>query len=320
MRSTFGADIVAMGVALMGAVSFAFAQEYPARAIRIAAPEPGGGGDLVSRVIAQGLAGPIGQPVIVENHASAILGELVAKAAPDGYTALLTGQNIWIDPIIRSNVGWDPIRDFAPLTLAASTPLVIVVHPSLGVKSVKDLIALAKSRPGDLNYGSSAVGASSHLGPELFKSMAGVNIVRVPYKSSSTGVNGLMSGEVEMMITNAGAVMPQVKSGRLVALAVTSAQPSALLPMLPTAAATGLPGYEAASVNAMFLPAKTQPAVVHRLNQEIVAVLRQPDARQKLFDAGFESVGSSPEEFAAWMKVDMERWTKVIKSAGIHEQ
>ena len=245
--------------------------------------------------------------------------ETVAKAPPDGYTVLVYGSTIWITPLLQ-NTPYDPVTDFAPITLVAISPHAIVVHPSLPVKSVRELIALAKAKPGDLNYASLGTGTSTHLGAELFKSMAHVNIVRVPYKSAATQMADLLSGQVQMTFSTTGAAMPHVKSGRLRALAVTSAKPSALMSGLPTVAASGLPGFESGAIYVMFAPSGTPAAIISRLNQETVRYLNQADVKERFFSAGLEAVGSTPEELAAKMKSEMARLGKVIKDAGIRAE
>jgi tripartite-type tricarboxylate transporter receptor subunit TctC len=257
----------------------------------------------------------LGQPVIVDNRNAVISAETAAKAAPDGYTLLISGGSLWLLPFLRDNVSWDPIKDFSPVSLLATSPNMIVVHPSVAAKSVSELIILAKARSGELNYGAS-VGGSTHLAAELFKAMAGVNLVRVPFKGNGPALNALITGEVQVMFATVTAALPHVKSGRLRALASTSAQPSALLPDLPTAAAT-LPGYASATLIGIFAPPKTPMAIVNRLNQEIVAAFAAPDLKKRFFDAGVETVANSPAEFAATIKSDMSRMGKVIRDAGI---
>lgn len=307
------------GVAVLGAGGLS-AQNYPNKPIRIVAAAPGGTGDFVARLVGQGLTARLGQQVIVENRGAGggiIAAQTVAQAAPDGYTLLSYGPTIWLLPFLRSSLPYDPVRDFSPVTSLVTAPNLLVVHPSLPVKSVSELIALAKGRPGELNYGSGATGATPHLAAELFKAMAGVDIVRINYKGTGQALNDLIAGQVQLMFSSAAAGLAHVKSGRLRALAVTSAQPSALFPGMPTVAAAGLPGYESASIFAVFAPAKTPAALIRRLNQEIVRVLNGADVKEKLFNAGVEVVGSSPEEFAATMKSEMARWGKVIRDAGI---
>ncbi len=297
------------------------AQPFPVRPIRIVASEAGGGLDFLARLVAQGLTPRLGQQVIVENRPSGVFtGSMVSKASADGYTLLVNGSSFWMLPFLQKNVPYDPIRDFAPITLATSSPLVLVVHPSLPVRSVQDLVALAKAKPGALNYSSSSIGTPQHIAAELFKSMTGTNIVRVPYKGAGPAIVALVAGEVQMTFSSAGAAVPHIKSGRLRALAIASAEPSVLAPDLPTVASAGLPGFEAGSLWGFFAPARTPPALITRLNREIVAVLNTPDVKEKLLNATTEVVGSSPEKFAQIIRADMKRGSQVIKAAGIRAE
>ena len=298
-------------------------QKYPDKPIRMVTASPGGGPDFVARVLGPRLSANLGQPVVVDNRGGAggiIAGETVAKATPDGYTKSFYGPAIWIVPFLRTNVPYDPVKDFAPITLAVSSPNILVVHPALPVQSVKELIALAKARPGQLNYGAGNAGSSTHLAAELFAAMAGVNITNVPYKSTPVTRNDLSAGELQVMFPVAGVVVPPVKSGRLRALAVTSPQPSALAPGLPTVAASGLPGYESQLIVGMFAPAKTPRPLVTRLNQEVVRVLSQTDVKEQLLSVGVETVGSSPEQLMAKVKGEMARLGAIIERAGIREK
>lgn len=295
-------------------------QDYPSKPIRMVSPGPGGGADFVARFIAQGISGPLGQQVVVENRPAGVIpGQMVTKARPDGYTLLVNGNSFWIAPLMQDNIPYDPVKDFSPIISAVGSPNILVVHSSVAANSVKDLIALAKAKPGALNYASASAGGSVHLSAELFKYMAGVNIVRISYKSSGASVTALVAGEVQLMFANAPPVVPHVKSGRLRALAVTTLQPSTLFPELPTVAGSGLPGFEVASVYALFAPARTPAAIVNQLNQEIVRFLVRTDVKEKFLAAGVETIGSSPEELAAAMKSEMARMGKVIKLAGIRE-
>ena len=310
----FVAGIVWVGLMVMGAGAVS-GQEFPTKPIRIVAGSPGGGGDLASRLIAQGISGPLGQQVIVDNRGNAT-GEIVSKALPDGYTLLVDSGGFWISPFIQK-MSYDVVRDFSPLAMLTTSPNILVVHPSVAANSVKELIALAKAKPGTLNYGSAGQGSSPHLATELFRSMTGVNLVHVPYKGAGPAVIDLIGGQIQMMIGSAPSVTPNIKAGKLRPLAVTSAQPSALAPGLPTVAASGLPGYEAATLMGMFAPAKTPASVISRLNREIVRALNQPDIKEKLFNGGSEVVGSSVEEFAVKLKSEMAKWGKLVKDAGI---
>ena len=268
------------------------------------------------RLIAPVIAVPLGQPVIVDNRPSRYARELGAKVAPDGYSFYQDGSALWLSPFLEK-MPYDPVHDFAPITLAAQAPNVLVVHPATPAKSVSEFIALAKAKPGVLNYASAVSGSASHLGAELFKSMAGVNIVRVPYQGNAPALVGLMGGEAQILFASAGAVTPQLKSDKLRALAVTSAQPSVLFPGLPAIAASGLPGFEYVSSFGIFAPSKTPAAIITRMNQEIVRALNVADVKERMFRSGLEAVGSPPEVLAARVKSEMTSVGKVIKDAGI---
>lgn len=293
-------------------------QPFPSKPIRIIVGGAGGGNDFVARLIAQGLGGgTLGQSVIVDNRAGgAAPGEAVAKSPPDGYTLLVSGSSLGVQPLIQT-IPYDPVRDFSPITLIATSPNIVLVHPSLPVKSVRDLIALAKARPGELNYASAPTGGLTHLAGELFKSMSGTNIVRVAYKGAGPALNGVVGGEVHLMIGTVTSAVLHVKSGRLRALAVTSLQPTALAPGLPTVAASGVPGYEVVSLDTIYAPAKTPAAIVNRLHEEVVRVITRADVKQKFFDAGMEILAYTPEQSAATIKAEIAQWSKVLKDAGI---
>jgi tripartite-type tricarboxylate transporter receptor subunit TctC len=294
------------------------AQGYPDKPIRMVTAEVGGTADLVARVIAHGLTERLGQQVIVDNRGGGVIpGAIVARAQPDGYTLLYYGSTIWLAPLLQDKIPYDPVRNFAPISITTVAPNVVVVHPSVPVKSISELLALARAQPGKLNYASGSSGAASHLAAEVFKSMAGVNIVRVPYRGNGPALNAMLAGEVQVMFATVGSVVPHVKSGRLRALAVTSAQPFTLLPGMPTVAASGVPGYESGSTSGLFAPAGTPLAIVNRLHQETVRVLARPDIRERLANAGLEAVGSSPQQFAVAVKSEMAGIGKVIKVAGI---
>lgn len=310
------------GLVMAVETAMAPAQTYPTRPIRLVTAEPGGGNDFAARLIVQGLGGSLGQSMIVDNRGGAggiIAAEAVARAPADGYTLLLYANNIWIIPLLRAAT-FDVLRDFAPITWAVKSPNTLVVHPSLPVKSVQELLALARVRPGELNYGSGGTGSSTHLAVELLKSIARVNIVRVPFKGNGPALNALFAGEVHLMIATAGTVASHLNSGRLRALAVTSAQPSPLAPGLPTMAASGLPGYESMQIYGVFAPIRTPAPIVQRLNEEIVRVLARPEVRDKFLAAGVEPVGSTPQELSATIKSEIVRMGKVIKDAGIREE
>lgn len=293
-------------------------EKYPSKPIRIVTSEPGGGNDIVARLLADGLTASLGERVIVDNR-GIVAAEIAARATPDGYTLLMYGANIWLMQYLRANVPWDPLRDFSPVTIAVRLPNILVVHPAVPVKSVRELIDTARARPGQLNYAAGTLGVSPHLAAELFKAMTGTNITRVPYKGAGPALNGLIGGETQLMFPNAGSAMPHIKSGRLRAIAVSTARPSALAPGLPTIAAT-VPGYEFVAVICVYAPAKTPARIVDRLNRESARVLNLPEVKEKLFNSGSEVVASTPQEFAAYMSADMARMGKVIKDAGIHAE
>ncbi len=310
----------ALLLALGAMAAAAGAQSYPSKPIRIITSDPGGGADVSARVIAQEISGPLGQQVIVENRGGGVVaGQMVSRAAPDGYTLLYYGSSTWLLPLMRKDVPFK-LADFAPITLATNSPAVLVVHPSLPAKSVKQLIALAKSKPGALNYASAATGTTNHLAAELFKYMAGVDIARIVYKGTGAALQDVIAGHVQLTFAAGAAAAPHVKSGRLRALGVTSAEPSRAYPELPTIAASGLPGYEALSPIALFAPAETPPAIINRLNHEVARVLNRPDIRDTFLKSGVETIGSSPEQLMARIKSEVDKMGKMIKAAGIRDE
>ena len=309
---------VVIAVSLLA--SIAQAQTYPSKPVRIVTAEVGGAGDFVARLIAAGLTERFGQPVIVDNRPSGVIpGEIVSRATPDGYTLLNYGSTLWVGSLLRKT-SYDAVRDFVPITLSQSSPSILTVQPTSSANSVNDLVALAKARPGELNYASVSTGSVTHLAGELFKIMSGVDIVRINYKGAASALGDLMGGRVQIMFAVAGSVGPYVKAGRLKALAVTSAQPSVLMPGVPTIAASGLPGYEAVSLNGVLAPAGTPANVIKVLNQEIVSVLIKPDVREKFLNSGVETVASTPERLASTVKSEIIRLGKVIKDAGIRAE
>ncbi len=299
----------------------AFAQPYPSKPVRIVSIfPPGGGNDTLCRIVAQKLTERLKQQFIVENRAGAngIVGtEFVARAAPDGYTFTLIPSAHAVNVTLYKKLPYDSIRDFTAITLAAWSPLVLAGHPSLPAKNVKELIALAKSRPGQLTYVSSGVGASGHLGGALFETLTGTKMMHIPYKGMALVITDLMAGHVSLTFGTSLSVVPQVRSGRLRALATTGAQRSTALPKLPTVAEAGVPGYEASLWYGFVGPARMPADIVQRLNAEIVAVLSQPDVRERLTDQGVEARSSTAEEFSRLLASDIERWAKVVQRAGI---
>ena len=306
---------------LAGAWDAAYGQQaYPARPIRLLASSAGGGSDFVSRTMAQKLALQVGQPVIIDNRGGgSIPGQIVAKAPADGYTLLYYGTTFWISPLMRDDVPYDVERDFAPIALTASAPNMMVVHPSLPTGSVKEFIALAKAKPGVLNYGSASAGTANHLAAELFKSMTGTNIVRIPHKGSGPAIISLMANEVQMMIAAEGSVTPHIRAGRLRALGLTSKKRSPQYPELPVVAET-VPGYEFTALWGVFAPAKTPKSVIEKLNREIVIALNSQEVKSKVTDVGVNVEARTPEQLAAAVKGDIARLGKVIKDNNIREQ
>ena len=297
------------------------AQNYPARPIRFIVPfAPGGGTDILARLLAQRLYEPLGQPVIVDNRGGAggVIGaELAAKAPADGHTIVLGSPGpLTINPNLQ-RVPYDTLRDFAPIALAQISPFVLLVHPSVPANSVKDLIALAKAKPGSLNYGSAGTGSVSHFSTEQFKALAGVDVVHVPYKGAGPYLIDLVGGRLQMAFENLPTVWPHVRSSKLRLLAVGTKSRSALLPDVPTVAEAGVPGYESSTAFGVLAPARTPAAAIARLNKELVKILHGPDIKEKMKAEGVEAVGGTPQEYAAHLKEELARYGRIVKSAGI---
>lgn len=317
MRAAVQMFSVGMMVLATGVAS---SQPYPNKPIRIVTTQVGGGGDVLARIIQPDLASGLDQPVVIDNRTSGIIpGSIVAKALPDGYTLLFSSGILWIGALMQEPP-YDPVRDFSPITAITSSPNILVVQPSLGVTSVKELIALAKAKPGTLNFSSAGAGGSTHLAAEMFKTMTGVNIVRIFYKGAGAANSALLSGEVQLEFASPGGVVPLIKAGRLRALAVTSARRSKLYPDLPTIAEAGLPGYEWVTINGVLAPSAVPETITDKLHREIVRVINQPKIKNKLFSLGLETIGNSPKEFAAVIKSDTAKWAKVIKDAGLRTE
>jgi tripartite-type tricarboxylate transporter receptor subunit TctC len=307
-----------LGCALSAPI--ACAQGYPGKPVRMIVPFPAGGGiDTVSRLIGPKLAEGLGQPFLVDNRvgASGTLGtDLAAKAAPDGYTLLATFASHAMNATLYQNLPFDTLNDFAPITLIATVPNILVVNPSLPVKTVKELIALAKLHPGELRYASIGSGTPAHLSAELFNLMAGITMTHVPYKGAPPSMIALISGEVQLTFTTVLVALPHVNAGKLRAVAVCSLKRSTAMPAVPTVDESGLKGYESTAWYGLLAPAKTPPAIVERLNRETARVLQLPDIRESLLKQGAEPVGSTPEEFGKLIRADLEKWTKVVKATG----
>ena len=307
---------------LVAAATPVIAQQYPAKAVRMIVGFPAGGtSDIMARLTGQKLSEAWGQTFIIDNRPGAggnIGTELVAKSAPDGYTLLVSpGSTLTSNPAVYSKVPFDTVRDFAPVTIIAGVPNALVVHPSVPVNNVKELIALAKSRPGQLAYASTGAGQSTHLSAELLKLSAGINMIHVPYKGSAPALTDIVAGQVSVMFDNLPSCLPFIKSGRLKPLAVSSATRSRALPGLPTVAESGVPGFDVTVWFAVLAPAATPRDIVNRLNAEIIKAIKTPDMRERLAQQGAEPVGNTPEDFATVIKRDLAKWAKVVKDAGI---
>lgn len=296
-------------------------QTYPVKPIRFIVPfTTGGSNDVFARVVGQKLSQYWGQPVLVENKPGAagnIGAELVAKSAPDGYTFLIAANNVLtINPTLYENAPFDPIKDFAPVTLMGTLPILLVVNPSTPAQSVKELITLAKAKPDQLSYASSGGGTPQHLSAELFKSMAGVKMLHVPYKGASPAVTDLLGGQVQVLFGPINSILPHVKSGKLRALGVATKERLAYLPNVPTIAEAGVPGYFSDTWIALVAPAGTPTAIVDKMHREVAKILAEPDVQQKLAAQAIEPLGTTPEELAALIKSDLARWSKVIRESG----
>ncbi|MEO7727404.1 MAG: tripartite tricarboxylate transporter substrate binding protein [Burkholderiales bacterium] len=310
-------------VVLLAAVA-AHAQtvaQYPAKPIRmIVTAAAGSGPDITARIVGQKLTAALGQSVVIENRPGAggsIAAEVVAKSPPDGYTlAMASAGSHAVSPALYPKLSWDPVRDFVPITIVSVAPNILIVHPSLPVKSVRDLIALAKAKPGQLSFGSGGSGSTAHLSGELFRTMANIRIVHIPFKGAPSAALGVIGGQVEMGLLNLPPTLPQVRSGRLKALAVTAAKRAAAIPELPTIAEAGVPGYEAVTWYGVMAPAGTPPEITSKLYAAIIADLRTEDTRSRIAADGGEVVGSTPEEFAATLKRDLAKWRRVVKESG----
>jgi tripartite-type tricarboxylate transporter receptor subunit TctC len=297
---------------------------YPVKPVRLVVPSsPGGGTDITARILAPRLTEALGQQVVVENRAGAgtMIGiEVVAKSPADGYTLLMGLSTLAINPAMYKKVPYDAVRDFAPITQVISAPNMLVVHPSIPVKTVKELIAFTRARPGQLNYASAGHGTNPHLSMELFLSMTGLKVVHIPYKGLAPGMVDLLAGHVSLATATMLTGLPHVKSGRLRCLGTTGAQRAAVLPEYPTIAEAGVPGYEASQWYGVLAPTGTSREIVARLNAEIVRILQTPDMKQKLVADGTDPVGSSPDEFARYIKSELTKWGKVARDAGIQPE
>ena len=310
----------AAALLLLGMSGALWAQNWPTKPIRmIIAFPPGGPTDLVSRVLAQRLSEQLGQQVIVDNKPGAggnIAAELSAKAAPDGYTVFYNTSAIVIGPALYGKVNYDPLKDFAPVALTASVPLVLVVNPQLPARSVKEFLDLAKSRAGALNYSSSGTGTITHLASAMMSTQMGLQTQHIPYKGSAPGLVDLVAGQTQFMIDTMNTVLPYARDNRLRGLAVTGSKRSALMPELPTLAESGMPGFEAAAWQGIVVPTGTPADIIQKLNVEVNKALANPDVRSRLAAQGADILGGSPAEYAAYLRTEIPRWTKAVKDSG----
>jgi tripartite-type tricarboxylate transporter receptor subunit TctC len=316
-----GLRALIVGATLLVSAMAAQAQGWPSRPIRLVVSYPPGGTvDAVARIIAPPLSARLGQPVVVDNRGGAggaIGGDLVAKSPPDGYTVLLDASNHAQNPALRSKMPFDTLRDLAPVSLLVKVPNVLVVHPSAPIRSVQDLIAQAKAKPGEINFASSGNGSAQHLAAEQFDAMAGVRMTHVPYKGGGPALADVMAGQVPVFFGSLASSLPYIQVGKLRPLAVTSKARSAVLPQLPTIAESGLPGYEAYEWNAVFVPTGTPAAVTARLTKELIAVVNEPDVRKRLEATGAEVIGSNPAELDAFRRAEMAKWRKLAQDSKI---
>lgn len=308
---------VILGAAACALASSAVSQAYPSRPVRILTAEPGGGSDIASRILVPALTARLGQQVIVENRVGGvIISELAAKATPDGHTLLIYSNALWLLPYMRNETPYS-LSDFKPISLLVSAPMLLTVHPSVPAQSAEEFIALARAKPGAFSYASGPIGASPHLAGELFKAMAGVDLLHVPFKGVGIAINDVVGGRVNMMFLSTGSSAAHVKAGRLRALAVTSTKPSPLAPGVPTLASSGVPGYEMLTIFGMFVPAKTPAGVVARLQRDVAAAMQSAEVKERIGSIGMDAVGSSADEFVSVMRGEMGRLGKVIKERGI---
>jgi len=293
---------------------------FPTRPIRLISPfAPGGGNDIISRSLGAAISKGLGQSIVVDNRPGAntiVAMEILARATPDGYTLLTTSSSQATNATLYAKLPYDSIKDFSPVSLIGVSPLVVAVNPALPIKTVGELIAAARARPGGIMYPSAGTGNSTHLGGALFAAMADIQLTHVPYKGLGPGLLDLMAGRLQVVFSTAPSAIPHIKTGRLRGLAVTTAARSGLVPQLPTVAEAGIPGYEAGSWYGIIAPAGTPRPVVARLNQEITAVLATPDFREQLMAAGADPAPNTPEQFAAYLKSEIAKWAKVIKLSG----
>jgi tripartite-type tricarboxylate transporter receptor subunit TctC len=313
------AGLIAIGVA--ACAHAALAQPYPNKPIRmIVISAPGGSTDTLSRMVGRAMSESMGQTIVLDNKpggGGVIASETLAKSPPDGYTVLMSNTSHTVLPSLHARLPYDPIKDFAPVSLVALTHSLLLVNPSLPVKNVKELIELARAQPGKLNYASGTTGASAHYGAELLKLMAKINIVQVPYKGTAGQLTALIAGEVQMSFVTMPSALPHINAGRLRVLAIGSPRRSPTLPDVPTVAESGLPGFDIAAMNGILAPARTPPAIIARLNAEIVKMVKDPATREHAASQGAELVANTPQEFAVYIKEQIVRFAQVVKATGM---
>ena len=305
---------------LAGISAPVLAQRYPDRPVRLIVPfAPGGGNDIIARILGQKLAEGWGQQVVIDNRPGAgsnVAAELTARAAPDGYTVFQFNVANAIAVSLYKKLGYDPIRDFAAVTQLASAPFILVVHPAVKARTVQELVALAKAQPGKLNYASSGNGGSTHLVTELFKTLSGTDLVHIPYNGAGPALNDLLGGQVQVLFAVPASSLPHIKSGRLRALGVSSLKRSALAPDVPTVAESGVAGFEGSAWYGVVVPARTPHAIVSALHTDIVRVLHQPEIKERMSSQGVELRGSTPEQFAQFIKSEISKWSRVVRISG----
>jgi tripartite-type tricarboxylate transporter receptor subunit TctC len=310
---------IAVSLALVAAAVMNVAQaqdRYPSRPVRIVTSTPGGGNDFLARIVAPSLGNSLGQQIIVDNRPSRLVGGIAARATPDGYTLVVGGSTMQYTPLMEK-IDYNAIADFTPVSLLERSPNVLVVNPALKVSNVSELVAMARARPGVLNYGTGASGASLHLSGELFMLATNTKFARVPYKATGPAILGLMTGEVQLVFATAGAVVPLLKDGKVKALGVTTAQPTPLVPGIPTIAQQGVPGFEVVTIGFMLAPARTPQPIVRLLNRHVVKVMQSQDVKERLAGGGSDASWSSPEELWRIMREDDTRMRKLFKQLGL---
>jgi len=315
--------LVLYAVAVLGVLMSAslFAQTYPVRPVRFILPFPAGGPtDILGRIIGQKLSAELGQSVVPENRPGAggnVGTEYAAKQPGDGYTIVLASPSLSISPVLYKKLAYDPVRDFAPISLVAEIPNILLVHPSVPAKTLKEFVQLAKANPGKLNFGSGGLGTSNHLGSEMLKGLTGINIVHVPYKGSNEAMVAMMGGHVDMVVIGVPPTLPHIKAGRVRPLAVLAPRRLSYLPSVPTAAEAGVPNYEVGTTYGLLVPAGTPRDIINRLNADWIKIEAMADTKEKMRTAGYEPMTSTPEQYGEFIKTEMVRWAKVIKDANV---